>query len=113
MICLHGLLGGRKYMRNIVSQEAVTNRRNSYIVKLRNHNESDFHPEMNYNVLSDDIIRFADKEGLEKFTLLGHGLGGRTAMTVACRYPERVDGLISLDAAPVNGSARRNEFGRR
>ena len=68
---------------------------------------------MNYNVLSDDIIRFADKKNLNKFTLLGHGLGGRAAMTAACRYPDRIDGVISLDVAPVNGSARRNEFGRR
>jgi len=29
-------------------------------------------------------------------------MGGRTAMTLACRYPNRVDGVISVDAAPVN-----------
>ena len=63
---------------------------------------SNHHDEMNYNVLSDDIIRFADKLKLEKFTVLGHSLGGRTAMTVACRYPDRVDGCISVDSAPVD-----------
>ena len=57
---------------------------------------------MNYQVISDDVIRFADKQGLEKFTVLGHSLGGRTAMTVACRYPDRVDACISVDAAPIN-----------
>lgn len=59
---------------------------------------------MNYTVLSDDIIRFADKQKLDKFTVLGHSLGGRTAMTVACRYPDRVDSCISVDAAPVDES---------
>ncbi len=63
---------------------------------------SNHHDEMNYNVLSDDIIRFADKHRLDKFTILGHSLGGRTAMTLACRYPERIDGCISVDAAPVD-----------
>ena len=29
-------------------------------------------------------------------------MGGRTAMTLACRFPERVDGVISVDAAPKN-----------
>jgi len=68
---------------------------------------------MNYKVLSDDLIRFADNRGLDKFTLLGHSMGGRTAMTTACRFPDRVDGVISLDTAPVNENARRNQFGRK
>jgi len=29
-------------------------------------------------------------------------MGARTAMTVACKFPDRVDGVISVDAAPVN-----------
>ena len=29
-------------------------------------------------------------------------MGGRTAMTLACRFPERVDGFISVDASPVS-----------
>lgn len=74
-------------------------------MEQRNHALSDHHKEMNYNVLSEDIIRFADKRGLNKFTLLGHSMGGRTAMTTACRFPDRVDGVISIDTAPVNESA--------
>ena len=31
-------------------------------------------------------------------------MGGRTAMTTACRYPDRVDGVISIDTAPVDES---------
>ena len=63
---------------------------------------------MNYTVISDDIIRFADKHNLDKFSVLGHSLGGRTAMTVACRYPDRVDACISVDAAPINESSEKS-----
>ena len=63
---------------------------------------SNHHDDMNYEVITDDIIRFADKQKLDKFTVLGHSLGGRTAMVLACRYPDRVDGCISIDAAPVD-----------
>lgn len=52
--------------------------------------------------MSDDVIRFADKKQLETFSLLGHNIGAKTAMTLACRYPDRVDGLISIDTAPKN-----------
>ena len=37
---------------------------------------------------------------------MGHSMGARTAMTLACRYPERVDGVISVDAAPVCETSR-------
>ena len=28
-------------------------------------------------------------------------MGGRTAHTALCKYPERIDGAISIDAAPT------------
>ncbi len=65
---------------------------------------------MDYIVLSDDIIRFADKINIEKFTIMGHSLGGRTAMTTACRFPERVDGVISIDSAPKDERGRGSFF---
>ena len=73
---------------------------------MRNHATSDHHREHNYTVLSDDIIRFADQQGIDKFTAMGHSMGARTAMTLACRFPERVEGVISVDAAPVNETSR-------
>ena len=69
---------------------------------MRNHSEADHHSTHDYLVMSDDIIRFADQFELDKFTVMGHSMGGRTAMTLAARYPDRVDGCISVDAAPVN-----------
>ena len=54
--------------------------------------------------MSEDIIRFADQNAIEKFTVLGHSMGARTAMTLMGRYPDRIDGAISVDAAPVNES---------
>lgn len=77
-------------------------KRDCYLLELRNHANSDFHEETSYEALSDDVIRFADELGLKEFSLLGHSMGGRAAMTTACRYPDRVDGVISIDTAPVN-----------
>lgn len=65
---------------------------------------------MNYDVISDDIIRFADQQKIDKFTILGHSLGGRTAMTTACKYQDRVEGVISVDSAPIDESGQ-NAFG--
>ena len=104
MIVLHGLLGYRANFQTFCRKGPISNYRRSYCLSMRNHAMADHHSEHNYNVMSDDVIRFADQQGLDKFTVMGHSMGGRTAMTLACRYPDRVDGFISLDAAPVDES---------
>ena len=71
-----------------------------YLVDLRNHGESDHHMSMAYNELADDVARFADQKELDKFSIIGHNLGAKTAMNLACRYPNRVTSLISIDTAP-------------
>ena len=68
----------------------------------RNHGESDHHTLMNYSVMADDLIRLADSLNIPKFSILGHSMGGKIAMTTACKYPERVEGVISVDAAPID-----------
>ena len=34
--------------------------------------------------------------------LVGHSMGAKTAMAMACMYPDSIDGLVSLDASPVD-----------
>jgi len=62
---------------------------------------SDHHDETEYHIFADDIIRFADKHGLDQFDVMGHSMGARTGMTVKCMYPDRVAGVISLDSGPI------------
>lgn len=37
---------------------------------------------------------------MDKFSVLGHNLGAKTAMTLASLHPDRVTSLISIDTAP-------------
>ena len=55
---------------------------------------------MTYREIADDVLRYADAKEIEKFSLLGHNLGAKTAMTLACMHPNRVKSLISIDTAP-------------
>jgi len=45
-----------------------------------------------------DIHALMDQMGLERTVLMGHSLGGYISLDFAARYPERVDGVILLDA---------------
>jgi esterase len=57
---------------------------------------------MNYISMAEDIIRLLDKLKIDKVTLLGHSMGGKIAMTAACKFSERVDGVITVDSAPYD-----------
>ena len=60
MIVLHGLLGSKVNWRSLCAMEQIKSKRDCYLVEMRNHAQSDHHPTHNYEVMSDDIIRFAD-----------------------------------------------------
>lgn len=51
--------------------------------------------------MANDLLRFIDLRELEHITLIGHNIGGKTAMAFSQLFPTRVAGLISLDTAPV------------
>ena len=42
------------------------------------------------------LTHFADKLGLEKFSIIGHSMGGKMAWTLAASQPERVQALVLM-----------------
>ena len=56
---------------------------------------------MTYEEMARDVGRFAESRGLDKYTLIGHNMGAKTAMMTATLYPDNVNGIICLDTAPT------------
>ncbi len=110
LIVLHGLLGST---RNWLSTGRDLARHfHVFALDARNHGKSPHAPEMTYEVMMDDIIGWMDAQGLAKAALVGHSMGGKTAMLLACRHPARVERLVVVDIAPkdYNWAAHRGEF---
>ena len=101
MIVVHGMFGSMNSLKSLCDQDAILSKRDCYLVDLRNGIFSDHHDHSEYHIFAHDIIRFADKHGLDKFDIMGHSMGARTGMTITCMFPERVDGVIAIDAGPV------------
>jgi esterase len=55
------------------------------------------------------VEEFMDELGLEKAHILGHSLGGKAAMELAMRSPQRINKLVVLDIAPVQYSAHHDD----
>lgn len=98
LIILHGLFGSADNWMSIAKDlsESYT----LYLVDQRNHGDSEHSDEWNYQVMAEDIVELMDDEGLDKAFVMGHSMGGKTAMFLALMHPERVEKLIVADIAP-------------
>jgi 3-oxoadipate enol-lactonase len=66
----------------------------------RGHGDSAQPPdEADYEIdrFADDVLGLADVLGWDRFTLLGHSLGGIIAQRVVARAPGRIEGLVLMD----------------
>ncbi len=71
-------------------------------IDQRGHGDSGHDPEHRYAYedLARDLEAIALSLGIERFVLVGHSLGGRTAMVFAERNPEKLAGLVIVDTGP-------------
>ena len=99
LVILHGLFGSGSNWRTFANKFADTYQ--IWTVDLRNHGNSPHSKQMNYEVMASDIFRFLDDHQLQTVTLLGHSMGGKTAMLCALQQPDRISQLIVGDIAPV------------
>ncbi|MFC0212241.1 alpha/beta fold hydrolase [Paenibacillus chartarius] len=53
-----------------------------------------------FELMCEDLLCFANTLGLEKFTLLGHSMGGTVSFLFAESYPDRIERLIIEDTPP-------------
>lgn len=71
-----------------------------FALDLRNHGRSPPADQMSYEAMAADVIAWLDEHGIGSATILGHSMGGKVAMVLACRHPGRASRLIVADIAP-------------
>jgi pimeloyl-ACP methyl ester carboxylesterase len=99
VLLLHGLFGAAKNL-GVISR-ALSTRRRVVSIDLRNHGDSPHGAAMNYRVMAADVAETAAALGIGRAVVIGHSMGGKTAMTLALTRPELVERLAVLDIAPV------------
>ncbi len=98
-IILHGFLGMGDNWKSL-SRKFSKEGYQVHLIDQRNHGRS-FHSDVfNYQVMVDDLKNYCNHHQLNNFVLLGHSMGGKTAMQFACAYPEMISKLIVADISP-------------
>lgn len=99
LILLHGLFGAGDTLGGV--RRRLAPGQEVHCLDLRNHGDSPHTRSMSYPEMAADVLAYMDRAGLGKANLLGHSMGGKTAMELALMAPERVQRLIVADIAPV------------
>ncbi len=99
ILILHGFMGmgdNWKTLGNIFAEDNYQ----VHLVDQRNHGRS-FHSDIfSYDAMAKDLLSYLNHHDLDKIHLIGHSMGGKTAMQFACLFPDRVEKLIIADIGP-------------
>jgi esterase len=104
LVLLHGLLGSSRNWQTagggLAEMPEEQGGRTVWALDLRNHGRSPWDDAMNYDAMLADVLAWLDARGMGAADLMGHSMGGKVAMALACRHPRRVRRLIVVDIAP-------------
>ncbi len=98
LLVLHGLFGSATNWRSMARSLSATHE--VHALDLRNHGTSPWADSMSYREMADDVRNYIDRHELGQVAVMGHSMGGKTAMVLALEYPDLVERLIVVDIAP-------------
>lgn len=98
LVILHGVFGSADNWLSVA--KALGERYLVVTVDQRNHGRSPHSDDFDYEVMAADLKELLDGEGLENPVVIGHSMGGKTAMQFAMNYPAAWSKLVVVDIAP-------------
>ncbi|AUS04829.1 alpha/beta fold hydrolase [Pseudotamlana carrageenivorans] len=98
-VILHGFLGMSDNWKTLGMQFSESGYE-VHLVDQRNHGRSFHDDAFSYEVLAEDLKFYCEYYNLQDIVLLGHSMGGKTAMMFSTLYPELVSKLIVTDISP-------------
>lgn len=98
-LILHGFLGMSDNWKTLGKQFAKDGYQ-VHLIDQRNHGKSPHSDDFSYELMAADIQEYCDSKNLENIILMGHSMGGKTAMVAACKFENLVERLLVVDIAP-------------
>ncbi len=98
ILLLHGLFGSADNWMTIAN--GLKDSGQVYLLDMRNHGRSPHSEVFDYEVMVEDVYEFLGDLKLRQVSLVGHSMGGMTAMKFALYYSQRINKLVVIDIAP-------------
>lgn len=98
VVLVHGLFGSGKNLGGLARRLVPS--RQVILVDMRNHGDSFRDPDQSYSAMADDLAELIENFGGQA-DVVGHSMGGKSAMVLALTRPEMLRRLAVLDISPV------------
>ena len=108
LVILHGLFGTSDNWQTHAKKLGEYYR--VILVDQRNHGHSPWSEDFTYEYLADDLERLIVHLGIDQFTLIGHSMGGKTAMYYSQKYPTRLEKMVIVDIGIKQYPMHHNEI---
>lgn len=99
LLILHGFLGMSDNWKTLGKKWSELGLE-VHLIDARNHGKSFHSNDFSYTLMCEDLEQYIHQHGISNFYLLGHSMGGKTAMLFACLHPGNIKKLIVADIAP-------------
>ncbi|KAM4795239.1 sn-1-specific diacylglycerol lipase ABHD11 isoform 1-T1 [Rhinophrynus dorsalis] len=100
LVLLHGLFGCKSNFQSIAKALVRKTGRKVLTLDARNHGNSPHTDIITYPAMSADVHQILHQLNIPSCVLIGHSMGGKTAMTLALQEPQLVERLVSVDISP-------------
>jgi len=99
ILILHGFLGSGDNWISIARKlnfEGYT----VHLIDQRNHGRSYHTENFDYQLMSNDLLKYIEHYKIKDPILIGHSMGGKTVMKFSLEFPKLVQKLFVLDISP-------------
>lgn len=95
LFILHGLFGSSDNWQTLGKKFAEKYK--VYFVDQRNHGRSPWSDDFNYDLMVADFYELVTDLGETNINIIGHSMGGKTAIGFAAKYPELINKMVVAD----------------
>ncbi|XP_058424964.1 protein ABHD11 isoform X5 [Diceros bicornis minor] len=103
LVFLHGLFGCKTNFNSVAKALAQQTGRRVLTVDARNHGDSPHSSDMSYEAMSQDLQDLLPQLDLVPCVLIGHSMGGKTAMLLALQRDMAVRQFLLTNLVEVDG----------
>ncbi|MBT2324641.1 alpha/beta fold hydrolase [Variovorax paradoxus] len=108
VVILHGLFGAGRNWTEVA--KSLTADYRVYLPDARNHGASPWAESMSYAEMALDVLALIEREQLHRPCVIGHSMGGKTAMALALAHPHAIGGIAVIDIAPESYAGQFSSY---
>lgn len=98
LLILHGYFGMGDNWKSLANK--FSENFEVHLIDQRNHGRSFHSDDFSYELMVEDLENYINHYDLKQVNLLGHSMGGKTAMLFATSFPKMLEKLLIADISP-------------